>query len=200
MDRILLFIGVAATTFVVGVWAIRGFPTHRPPAVQVGGLQPTLTASFGDKDPKDFERDKLVRTNRATQKENDPQLDRIRHETLQAATAYALSPCDSTMKQNLISALTVYTRMWQRALDCARPAGMVMFCEKNLAAVNEKFSTSLDVQIRQAMSDAFDQKGIVKTDFPDDVRADMLQFTGPGLWFDENPLCLPLQRNASRTR
>ena len=47
---------------------------------------------------------------------------------------------------------------------------------------------------KEALFAAFDQKGVVKTDFPEDVRFDVLHFAGPGLTHDESPVCLPRQR------
>jgi hypothetical protein len=132
-----------------------------------------------------------------SQSDKNPKLDTIRLDALQAATAYAMSPCDETMKSNLIAALTAYTRAWQEKMDCPRPQNMLMFCgDKKLKEVAETFSTPLDIRVKEAMDRAFEQRGIVKTDFPASVRFDVLQFAGPGLWSDPSPICLPRMRAA----
>jgi len=96
------------------------------------------------------------------------------------------------MKANLIAAVSAYARAWQKTMDCPRPLNMLMFCgDKKLKDVAETFSTPLDIRVKAALSEAFDQRGIVKADFPADLRSDVLQFAGPGLWFDESPICLP---------
>jgi hypothetical protein len=59
---------------------------------------------------------------------------------LQAGNAYAMSPCDETMKSNLIAAVTAYTRAWQEKMDCPRPQNMLMFCsDKKIKEVADTF-------------------------------------------------------------
>ena len=177
----------------VGIsWALRGFPV-RFPTVAVRPLQPTLPAYFGDETAKAQER-KAWESEQTAQSDGDPKLDAIRLDALQAASAYAMSPCDDTMKANLIAALTAYTRAWQAKLNCARPGGMLMFCsDEKLKSASETFHTPLDKRVQDALATAFDQKGIVKADFASDVRSDVAQFAGPGFWFDQSPVCLPRQ-------
>jgi hypothetical protein len=197
MSRFILYASMAFITAFVGVtWAARGFPVHFSGPVNVAPLQPTLTATFGDQSAKDYER-KMWEAAHTSQSDKNPKLDTIRLDALQAATAYAMSPCDETMKSNLIAALTAYTRAWQEKMDCPRPQNMLMFCgDKKLKEVAETFSTPLDIRVKEAMDRAFEQRGIVKTDFPASVRFDVLQFAGPGLWSDPSPICLPRMRAA----
>jgi len=199
MFRSILYASMAFITAFVGVtWAAHGFPTSffGPPR---GQLQPTLTATFGDQSARDHER-KMWEAEHTAQSDGDPKLDRIRLDAMQAANAYAMSPCDETMKANLIAAVSAYTHAWQQKMDCPRPMNMLMFCgEKKLKQVSETFSTPLDIRVKAALYQAFEQRGIVKADFPADIRFDMLQFAGPGLWFDESPLCLPRQRAAPQS-
>jgi hypothetical protein len=106
-----------------------------------------------------------------------------------------MSPCDKTMKSNLIEATTAYTRAWQAKLGCKRTMfGMMSCSDKQIEEAADTFSTPLDDRVKAALFAAFDQKGVVKTDFPEDVRFDVLHFAGPGLSFDESPICLPRQR------
>jgi hypothetical protein len=112
-----------------------------------------------------------------------------------------MSPCDETMKSNLIAAVMAYTRAWQKRMDCPRPQNMLMFCgDKKLKEVAAAFSTPLDIRVKAALFKAFDQRGIVKADFPADMRFDVLQFASPGLWSDESPICLPRMRAAGSPR
>ena len=201
MTRFILYVCMAFITAFVGVtWAARGFPVHFSGPASVSQLQPTVTATFGDQSAKDYE-NKMWEADHTAQSDRDPNLDRIRLEALQAANAYAMSPCDDTMKSNLIAAVTTYTRAWQKRMDCARPQNLLMFCgDKKLKEVAATFSTPLDIRVKTALFEAFDQRGIVKADFPTDIRFDVLQFAGPGLWSDESPICLPRMRAAGSSR
>ncbi|MFZ2157281.1 MAG: hypothetical protein WAV72_14330 [Bradyrhizobium sp.] len=195
MTRFILYVCMAFVTAFVGVsWASRGFPMHFSGPAGVGPLQPTVTATFGDQSAKDYER-KMWEAEHTAQSDKDPKLDKIRLEALQAANAYAMSPCDKTMKSNLIEAVTAYTRAWQKKIDCPRPMNTLMFCsDTKLKEAATTFTTPLDIRVKAALHEAFDQRGIVKADFPADMRFDVLQFAGPGLWSDESPICLPRMR------
>jgi hypothetical protein len=195
MFRLILYVSMTFITGFVGVtWASRGFPMRMSGPQIVGELQPRVTATFGDQSARDYER-KTWEAEHTAQSDGDSRLDAIRLDALQAGTAYAMSPCDDTMKANLIAAVTAYARAWQQRLDCPRPLNMLMFCgDKKLKEVAATFSTPLDIRVKAALGEAFDQRGVVKADFPADIRTDVLQFTGPGLWFDESPICLPRMR------
>jgi len=199
MFRFILYVSMSFVTVFVGVtWATRGFPTSffGPPR---GPLQPTLTATFGDQSARDYER-KMWEAEHTAQSDKDPKLDPIRLDALQAANAYAMSPCEETMKANLIAALAAYTHAWQQKMDCPRPMNMLMFCgDDKLKRVAATFSTPLDIRVKAALNEAFEQRGIIKADFPADIRFDVLQFAGPGLWSDESPLCLPRLRALPET-
>ena len=197
MFRLILYASMTFITAFVGVtWASRGFPMQMSSPQIVGELRPTVTATFGDQSARDYER-KMWEAEHTSRSDGDPKLDKIRLEALQAANAYAMSPCDDTTKANLIAAVSAYARAWQKKLDCPRPLNMLMFCgDKKLKQVAETFSTPLDIRVKAALSEAFDQRGIVKSDFPAELRFDVLQFAGPGLWSDESPICLPRMRAA----
>ena len=200
MTRFALFAAMAfISAFVGATWVIRGFPVafFGPAATP---LQPLVTATFGDQSAKDYER-KMWEAEHTSQSDNDPKLDKIRMEALQAANAYTLSPCGEITKANLIAAVTAYTRAWQKKMDCPRPLNMLMFCsDQKLKEVAATFSTPLDIRVRAALHEAFEQRGIVKADFPEDMRHDVLDFAGPGLWSDESPICLPRMRAAASPR
>jgi len=198
MIRFILVVSMVFISAFVGMtWAIRGFPVSLPgPAREA---LPALTnAEFGDQSSKDYER-KMWEAQHTLQSDGDSKLDAIRMEALQAANAYTQSPCGETTKANLIAAVTAYARAWQKRMDCPRPANMLMFCgDEKLKKVAATFSTPLDIRVKAALNEAFEQRGIVKADFPADVQFDVLQFTGPGLWFDESSVCLPRMQARAR--
>jgi len=163
-------------------------------SIGINTMPPLVTATFGDHGSKDFDR-RLWEAEHTAQSDKNPSLDKIRMEALQAGTAYAMSPCDKTMKSNLIEAVAAYTRAWQKKMDCPRPLDMLVFCsDQRIREVAVTFSTPLDLRVQAALMKAFEQKGIVKADFPESLRFDVLKFAGPGLWADESPLCMPRLR------
>jgi hypothetical protein len=192
MSRFVLLTCMAFVSTFVGVsWAMRGFPVSIPSPI--GELRPTLNSSFGDESAKARER-KDWEAEHTMQSDKDPQLDALRMDALQAGTAYAMSPCDKTMKANLIAATSAYARGWLKIFDCRNPALPFGCSEKKRDLANAAYSTPLDVRVRAALAEAFEQKGIVQEEFPEEIRMTVLQFAGTGLWSDPSPVCLPRQR------
>lgn len=194
MVRFTVYAAIAFVTAFVGVsWAVRGFPMHSSRTVTA--LQPTTLPKFGDTgdtDEKRKEREAIAQAESV----RDPALDKIRLDTLQAANAYSLSPCDKTMKANLVAALTAYTQAWQRVLGCSSSRMLCPDANRTRAATT--FSTSLDKRVKEAVGKAFEQKGIVKADFPSSVQFDMLLVAGQNLWSDEFPVCAHLAATGRR--
>ena len=178
--------------------ASRSLPSFFSGPTGINSTPPLITATFGDEGARDFKR-KAWEAEHTAQSDKNPKLDKIRLEALQAGTAYAMSPCDKTMKANLIAAVTAYTRAWQNKMDCPRPLDTLAFCsEQRIREVAATFSTPLDLRVQAALMQAFEQKGVIKADFPESVRFDVLKFAGPGLWADESPLCLPRLRGSAQ--
>lgn len=198
MSRFILLTCMAFVSAFVGIsWAMRGFPTTS--FSPIGELRPTLTATFGDESSKAYER-KMWEAEHTAMSDKNPKLDALRMDALQAGTAYAMSPCDDAMKANLIAATSAYARGYARIYGCPNPA-MGMFCsEKKRDEANAAYSTPLDVRVKAALAEAFEQKGVVKEDFPEDIRLTVLAFAGPGLWSDPSPVCLPRQRATANNR
>src|SRR4051812_47318737 len=178
MNRIYIYVALAFVASFAGVsWAARGFP------VGIGSEKLVLTTP--DRSSKSAPGDK------------GPSLETIKLEALQAATGFALSSCDSTMKKNLVDAMTAYVRAWQVKLDCPRMANIPMFCgETKLRAAVEAFSTPLDQRIAVAAAQAFSQPGITSADFSESIRYDMLRFGGPALQPGSWATCEPRIRNS----
>jgi hypothetical protein len=100
MMRFILYVSMAFITAFVGVtWAARGFPVQLFGPVSVGRLQPTLTTTFGD-NSSEKKREALVE--QQLQDPENAKRNPLRADALQAATGFALSPCDKTMKANLV--------------------------------------------------------------------------------------------------
>ncbi len=195
MLRFILFVCMAFVTAFVGVsWAARGFPMNFSSSpVAVVPLQPTVDAYFGDGSSKEHAR-KDWEAEHTARGDDDGRRNAIRLETLQAANAYAMSPCDKTMKANLVDALTAYTRAWQAMRSCKQNMLGMMSCnDRQDKEAADSIHTPLDKRVQAALDAAFEQKGIVKADFPDDVREDVKIFAGSHFWDNPSPVCLPRQ-------
>lgn len=167
----------------------------------VGELKPTIQSSFG-RDNRSPE-EKVRRAAQISESAVDPELNKLRNETLIAANVYAIQPaCEEAAKARLIAALTAYTKAWQKKLNCFRPLPiLIMFCgEENMSAAAAAFSTPVDKRVKDALDAAFDRGGILQSDFPWSVRFDVLHFAGPNLWFEESAVCRPLRQSAGRSR
>jgi hypothetical protein len=212
MFRFILYAFMACVTAFGGVsWAMRGFPnparafdpgktfeTTMTGPVGAAPLQPMLTTTFGGQNAKDYER-KMWEAEHTARSDNDPKLDSIRMEALQTADAYALAPCGEFTRLNLIAALTAYTQAWQaRIKDCPRLMNLPICGEKKLKEIATTFSTPLDLRVQASFAEAFRRGGIMIDDFPAEVRRDMLQFAGPGLWHRTVAVCGQRQQSATR--
>src|SRR6187402_1374358 len=149
MNRFVLFVTVAAATFAVGLWASRGFPYRFGPALVP--LQATVSSSFGD-DSDQKRRDRQVQD-----VVNDPDNAKLhpqRRDTLQAATGYAMSPCDKTMKANLVESLKVYATGFNDMRKCN---AMFRNCDPVFEKAAATYSTPLDMRVRDALHEAFEK-------------------------------------------
>jgi hypothetical protein len=198
MGRFILYAATACVAAFVGVsWILAGFPMSVASPIGVGELAPLpphLDATFGDTSVQDAKK-KLWGLSQPDGVKPVGKQYQIRIDALQAANAYAASPCDPANKARLIAALTAYTRAWQERLNCTRLGHSLVTCGENkIDDAAFAFSTPLDQQVREAFQEAFDQGGVIRADIPAVVRFDALQFTSPALWLDELPLCLPQMR------
>jgi hypothetical protein len=216
MFRFILYAFLACVTAFGGVsWAMRGFPnpakafeTANPARAfetavtsPVGaGPQQMIATTFGGQNAKDYER-KMWEAEHTARSDNDPKLDRIRMEALQTADAYAMAPCGEFTRLNLIAALTAYTQAWQaRIKDCPRLMGLPICGDKKLKEIAATFSTPLDLRVQASLAEAFRKGGIVIDDFPAEMRRDMLQFGGSGLWYSNVATCGVRHRSATTRR
>lgn len=198
MGRFIIIVCMAFVTAFVGVsWVARGFPMNFSSPVQVVPLQATVDAHFGDDRAKENLR-KDWEARHTARGDNDARRNAIRLDTLQAANAYAMSPCDKTVKANLVVALTAYTRAWQTTLGCKRNfLGQLICSDQKFKEAADSVNTPLDRRVKTALEAAFAQKGIITADFPEDIRQDVLPFTSPDFWSGQSPICLPRQAGSA---
>jgi hypothetical protein len=175
--RFYSFVAMAfVTAFVVVSWASRGFPVRAPhfgaPQL-IAPLQPSSKIPvFGDP-ARRAESDRRDWVNSKTlQSDNDSTRDAARMATLQAANAYVLSPCDATMKANLVAALSSYAKAYQEVLQCdsTGPFGLARCPEENREAARIAFTTPLDANVVTAIQAAYGKGGIGKNDFPKSLQ------------------------------
>ena len=168
MSRVLGFLSTIAICFAVGyigiAWVKLGGPLPIP-SVKVRPLQATASAPTFAETVERIQREPPA--NQTLQSDNDPGRDALRLDAMQAANAFAQSPCDRTMRENLIKALMAYAKAWADKSGCGS-FGCGGSARVELAA--QMFSTPLDMRVREAVSEAFGHGGITIDDFPRNLR------------------------------
>jgi hypothetical protein len=163
----LLAVGFFALVFVGGSWAKRGFPvmTYSVVPLQPDARIPTFNQAVKEGQRRDWVNSKT------NQSDGNAERDKLRLELLQASTAYSLSPCDETMRKNLIAALSNYTQAWADLAFCKPGAGG---CPRNsderIDAAAAAFKTPADANVHKALREALEQGGISAADFPAGLR------------------------------
>jgi hypothetical protein len=110
----LIAVGLFVAAFVGISWASKGFPVMalRLEPLKPDARIPTFEESVKQGLRKDWENSKTA------QSDNNKERDKLRLELWQAAIGYNLSPCDKTMKKNLVEALTKYISAWSEMAGC----------------------------------------------------------------------------------
>ncbi len=168
MIRFFLYVSMAFVTAFVGVsWAARGFPIHFSYPVPIATLQPNVSSTFGDdstqKKHQSEVQDQLQSPENATR-------NALRLDALQAANAYALSPCGPGFKAELVKTPTAYAKGYMDIRGCT-----FMGCsDKKVDAAGAAFDSPLDHRVQDALKDAFDQDGITVEEFPSSLRIGVL--------------------------
>ena len=192
---ILITIAVFAVTFVGISWANKGLPVMAMKAepIKAAPMKPDARVPTFDESVKKGIR-KDWENSKTSQSDGDKERDRLRIELLQASIGYKLSPCDATMKANLVRAATNYTNAWGELAGCR--AG---FCndDKKLETAAAAFQTPADARVHQAMREAFEQGGVSKADFPKLVHGNVFMWTG--MPFGEPAACFA-SRSAENRR
>jgi hypothetical protein len=134
---------------------------------------PTFAESVKTGVRKDWENSKTA------QGDGDPKREALRLAALQAANAFALSPCDATMKKNLVEALSAYAKAWSDMAGCK-----FFVCggnDRKIDTAAASFSTPADIRVREAIRTAFEKGGISREDFPGSIRLWVTMLAGdPG--------------------
>jgi hypothetical protein len=116
---------------------------------------------------------------KTAQGDGDPKREALRLAALQAANAFALSPCDATMKKNLVEALSAYAKAWSDMAGCK-----FFVCggdDRKIDTAAANFSTPSDMRVREAVRAAFEKGGISREDFPGSIRLWVTMLAGdPG--------------------
>jgi hypothetical protein len=189
MSRFILYVAMAfITTFVGTFWAARGFPVGLPSPVAVAPVQPSARIpTFGDHSA-DKERARMVEEQ--LQNPENAKRNPLRADALQAATGFALSPCNTTMKENLVAATLAYAKAFNEIRSC-NP--MFSNCDPVFDKAVAVYSTPFDLRVRSALHEAFEQGGISGADFPPALQIAVMSLaSSPG-----NPVSacgLPTQR------
>jgi hypothetical protein len=164
MPRVLGFLATVAITFAVGYIGIAWIKLGGPlpvPSVKVRPMQASASAPTFAETAERIQREPAP--NQTLQSDNDPGRDALRLDTMQAANAFKQSPCDRTMRDNLIKALMAYAKAWAEKSGCGT-FGCGGSARVELAA--RMFSTPLDLRVREAVHEAFAEGGITVDDFP----------------------------------
>jgi hypothetical protein len=165
MSRFILYVAMTFITAFVGVfWAARGFPMYFPSPITLAPVQPSRIPTFGDHSA-DKGRERLVEEQ--LQNPENAKRNPLRADAIQAATGFALSPCDKTMKANLVAAAQAYARPLREMQKCNRfLADCTPVIDKAIAA----YATPYDVRVKQALHEAFEKGGIGTADFPPELQ------------------------------
>jgi hypothetical protein len=171
----LIAVAIFGLTFVGISWANKGFPVMamRAEPMKPDARVPTFEEGVKKGIRKDWENSKTA------QGDGDPQREALRLAALQAANAFALSPCDATMKKNLVEALSAYAKAWSDMAGCK-----FFICggdDRKVDTAAASFSTPSDMRVREAVRAAFEKGGVSREDFPGSIRLWVTMLAGdPG--------------------
>ena len=170
----LIAVGLFALTFVGISWAMKSNPVV---VVKVEPLKPDARIpTFEESVKKGIRKD--WDNSKTSQSDGNKERDKLRLELLQASIGYKLSPCDDTMKKNLVSAVTNYTRAWQAKFNCkAGVDGCPANEDDRIDFAAAAFKSAADVPVHKALAEAYAQGGVGPADFPKSVRDDIYLFS-----------------------
>jgi hypothetical protein len=171
----LVAVGLFALAFIGVSWVNKGAPVMMVRAVPLtpDARIPTFREAVEKGEREDWENSKT------SQSDGNAERDTLRLELLQAANAYTLSPCDPTMKKNLVTAIKNYVNAWHAMAYCkAGVNGCPKSDDARLEAAAAAFKTPADIRVHKAWKDAIDQGGIWFDDFPASMREEIFLFTG----------------------
>jgi hypothetical protein len=172
---ILAAVGVFALTFAGISWLNKGLPVM---AMKVEPMKPDARSpTFEESVKKGIRQD--WENSKTSQSDGNKERDKLRLELLQASIGYKLSPCDATMKKNLVSAVTNYIGAWKAMAFC-KPGvdGCPSRSDERLDAAAAAFKSPADIRVHKELAEAYEQGGITKADFPSSIRSNAFMWTG----------------------
>ncbi len=133
---------------------------------------------------------------KTNQSDGNAERDKLRLDLLQASTAYKMSPCDDTMKKNLVAALSSYVTAWSDMAFC-KPGvgGCPSSSDERLDTAAAAFKTPADINVHKALREAIHQGGISREDFPSAIRRHVFLMSGSPP--DEPEAACQVARNAA---
>lgn len=190
----LVAIGVFTLAFIGISWASKGFPVMvmRTVPLKPDPRLPTFEESVKQGQRKDWENSKTA------QSDGNKERDALRLELMQASTGYNLSPCDPTMKKNLVEALTRYVSAWSALSGCK--SGVCTSSDKQRDDAMAAFHTPADVRVHEALREALGKGGISKDDLPRAIRNHGFIYTSMPFPSEEGGACATTGRRAERMR
>jgi hypothetical protein len=168
-------IALFALAFIGISWASKGFPMIGVRAVPMkpDARVPTFEQSVAKGLREEWEASKTA------QGDGDPRREALRLAALQAANAFELSPCDATMKKNLVDALSAYAKAWTEMAGCK--SGICSGDDHRIDKAAGAFSTPADMRVRAALRAAFEKGGVSRNDFSPSLRLWVTMLVGdPG--------------------
>lgn len=153
---------------------------------------PTFEESVKKGIRKDWEASKT------SQSDGDKGRDQLRIALLQTSVGYKLSPCNATVKKNLIEAMTNYTKAWLAKFHCTPGAdGCPKSEDDRIEAARAAFHTPADIRVHQTLHEAVDQGGLSREDFPSSIRPNVFMWSG--MPFEPQAACV-IARQAKNRR
>jgi hypothetical protein len=190
----LIAAGLFALAFIGVSWGNMGFPVM---TVGVVPLKPDARIPTFAEAVKKGQREDWVNS-KTNQSDGNAARNKLRLDLLQASTAYKMSPCDDTMKKNLVAALSSYVKAWSDMAFC-KPGvgGCPSSSDERLDTAAATFKTPADANMQKTLREAIGQGGISREDFPGDIRRHVFLFSGSPP--DEpEAACLVARKAASR--
>jgi hypothetical protein len=171
----LVVAGLFGLAFVGVSWARAGFPVV---TFGVAALKPNpRLPTFDEAREKGIRQDWV--NSKTNQSDGNVERDKLRADLLQASTAYKLSPCDDTMKKNLVAALSNYVTAWLGMAFCQPGVGSCpSSSDERLDTAAAAFKTPADVNTHKVLHEAIQQGGISREDFPATIRRHVFQMSG----------------------
>ena len=167
--------GLFALSFVAVSWAGKGFPVM---TIRVAPLKPDARIpTFEESVQRDSR--KAWENSQTLQSDGNQERDGLRLDLLQASTAYEMSPCDDTIKKNMVAAVTNYVSAWLNIAHCTPAVGVCPSSKSaRIDAARAAFGTPADANVLAAMQKATSQGGIAPDDFPPSIRNDVSLWIG----------------------